>query len=101
MRAAGLYLNVVVFHNKTEGRRWLSDADVYSNLVATVNQQHAGTPEHGEKFVSVILPAFNLFVQRWGIAKVPRDIRETILDGYTFFGLEDAPIFPPAIAVRE
>ena len=97
MRVAGEYINVGLFRTSEEGYIWLEDVGKFLRLTAYVNRQYADTPQHRERFISVILPAFDSFVQQWGIARVPHDIRASILDGYDYFDLQGAPSFPPTI----
>ena len=96
----GLSDTVSCFTDRAEANKWINDVHKLCSLVAEVNQ-FADTPRHKGEFVEKIIPNTNLFCQRWGKARVPQDIRFSLLDGYSYFRIGDPPVFPPDIIWTE
>ena len=84
------------FINLEEANNWINDVNSFCNVVAVANQ-YADTPRHRVEFIERIIPKINVFLNRWGLARVPQDIRSSVSDGYSYFGLGEPPIFPSDI----
>ena len=82
------------FVNKKEANNWFDHVRIFCLLVAEVNH-YSETPRHRVEFIDRIVPAIFTFLQRWGGARVPQDIRLSIVDGFSFFGFGHPPKFPP------
>ena len=92
----GMYDTVSCFLDQEEANNWIDDVKRFCNLVSVVNQ-YADTPCHRVEFSERIIPNINSFLKRWGVARVPQDIRSSVRDSYSYFGLGEPPIFPPDI----
>ena len=87
---------VSCFVDQEEANNWINDVKTFCNLVIEVNQ-YADTRRHRVEYLKMIIPNINSFLHRWGGARVPQDIRSSVRDGYSFFGLGQPPLFPPDI----
>ena len=92
----GMTDTVSCFIDLEEANNWIYDVNSFCNVVAVANQ-YADTPRHCVEFIERIIPKINAFLNRWGLARVPQDIRSSVSDGYSYFGLGEPPIFPSDI----
>ena len=90
----GMCDTISCFVDEKEANNWIDDVRIFCLLVAEVNH-YSETPRHRVEFIDRIVPAIFTFLQRWGGARVPQDIRLSIVDGFSFFGFGHPPKFPP------
>ena len=92
----GMCDTVSCFVDQEQANNWIDDVKRFCNLVVEVNQ-YAETPRHRVEFFNRIIPDIFTFLKRWGGARVPQDIRFSVVDGYSYFGCGQPPEFPPEI----
>ena len=90
----GMCDTISCFVDEKEANNWIDDVRIFCLLVTEVNH-YSETPRHRVEFIDRIVPAIVTFLERWGCARVPQDIRLSIVDGYGFFGFGHPPKFPP------
>ena len=90
----GMSDTVSCFVDKKEAKNLIDDVRSFCLLVAEVNH-YSETPRHRVEFFDRMVPAIFTFLQQWGGARVPQDIRLSVVDGYSYFGFGHPPKFPP------
>ena len=83
-----------LLQDREEANNWINDVKCFCNLVAEVNQ-YVESPQHRVKFFDRIVPDIYSFLKQWGGARVPQDIRFSVVDGYSYFGFGHLSEFPP------
>ena len=101
VRVSGRFTNTARFRSYGEASAWMTDCSNFCKVTASANEHDGDIRVHKRMFEGVVLPTLLAFMERWGAAKVPHDIRWSVSDGFNYFNLDGEPVFPEAVEVYD